>query len=491
MTGPKTDVPRLARTPVFGAALALGLALTVFSAGYGYERDELYFRMLPPAWGYIDQGPLTPLIARGLRDVLGDQTWTVRIAATLATMATVVVIALLTREFGGGRAAQTLAAWSFAFAAYPMILGHTLLTATVDMPVWPAVVLFIVRAVKRAEPRWWLAAGAVAGVSLYNKLLVAVLLISLVVGLLAVGPRRVLWSRWVAFAAVLGFVVGLPNLIYQVANSFPELSMGRALADNNSATVHIVMWPFLIIMLGPPLVPIWIAGLVALWRDRSLRFVAVAFPVLLVLVFVMGSQFYYPFGLLAVLFAAGCEPAWRWVSTRAVWRRLLVIGVVVNAVVSSLLALPIVPLGSLSDTPIASISQVAQDSVGWPRYVAQVAMVYRQLPPDDRAHAVVYASNYGEAGAIDRYGPGDGLPAVYSAHNQLVDEGRPPDATTTVVFVGGQYDDTGRWFGSCTVKAHLDNNLGIDNEEQGEPVAVCRGPKAPWPQLWPRLHHLD
>ena len=182
MTGPKTDVPPLARTPVFGAALALGVALSAFSAGYGYERDELYFRMLPPAWGYIDQGPLTPLIARGMRDVLGDQTWTVRIAATLATMATVVVIALLTREFGGGRAAQALAAWGFAFAAYPMILGHTLLTATVDMPVWPAVVLFIVRAVKRAEPRWWLAAGAVAGVSLYNKLLVAVLLIALVVG---------------------------------------------------------------------------------------------------------------------------------------------------------------------------------------------------------------------------------------------------------------------------------------------------------------------
>ena len=132
-------------------------------------------------------------------------------------------------------------------------------------------------------------------------------------------------------------------------------------------------------MLGPPLVPIWIAGLVALWRDRSLRFLAVAFPVLLVLVFVMGSQFYYPFGLLAVLFAAGCVPAWRWVSARTVWRRLLVIGVVVNAVVSALLALPLVPLGSLSDTPIAAISQVAQDTVGWPRYVAQVAAVYRRL----------------------------------------------------------------------------------------------------------------
>ena len=484
-------VPPFARVPVFGAALATGLALSMFSAGYGYERDELYFRMLPPAWGYIDQGPLTPLIARAMRNVLGDQTWTVRIAATLATMTAVVVIALIARELGGGRGAQSLAAWAFAFAGYPMVLGHTLLTATLDMPVWPAVMLFIIRAIKRDQPRWWLASGAVAGVSMYNKLLVAVLLAALVAGVLAVGPRRLLLSPWVWAGAALGFVVGLPNLIYQVANGFPELSMGRALADHNSASVHIVMWPFLIIMLGPPLVPVWIAGLVTLWRDRSLRFVAVAFPVLLVIVFVMGSQFYYPFGLLAVLFAAGCVPAWRWVSTRLVWRRLLVIGVVVNAIVSSLLALPIVPLGSVSDTPIASISQVAQDSIGWPRYVVQIATVYRALPDGERAHTVVYASNYGEAGAVDRYGPDDGLPAVYSGHNQLTDEGRPPDATTTVVFVGGQYDHHARWFTSCTVKAHLDNGVGVDNEEQDEPVAVCRGPKEPWPLLWPRLHHLD
>ena len=162
-------MPALARGPVFGAALAIGVALSAFSAGYGYERDELYFRMLPPAWGYIDQGPLTPLLARGLRNLLGDQTWTVRIAATLATMTAVVVVALLTREFGGGRGAQALAAWGFAFAAYPMILGHVLLTATVDMAVWPAVVLFIVRAVKRHEPSWWLAAGAVAGISLVQQ----------------------------------------------------------------------------------------------------------------------------------------------------------------------------------------------------------------------------------------------------------------------------------------------------------------------------------
>lgn len=487
----RVTTPRFARGPVFAAALTQGALLTAFSSGYGYERDELYFRMLHPAWGYVDQPPLTPLIARGVAAVLGDSTWAVRIPATLATMTAVVVVALITREFGGGRGAQALSAWGFAFAALPMILGHTLLTATVDMPVWPAIVLFAMCAIRRSEPRWWLAAGAVVGVSMYNKLLVAVLLVALVAGLAAVGPRRLLWSRWVLGAAVLALVIGLPNLIYQAANGWPQFAMGRALADHNASSVRIVMWPFLLVMLGPPLVPVWIAGIVALWRDRTLRFIAAAFPVLLVLVFVMGAQFYYPFGLLAVVYAVGCVPAWSWVSRSVVWRRLLVAGVVVNAAVSCVIGLPLVPIASLHDTPVPAISQVAQDTVGWPRYVHQIADVYDSLMPAERPRTVVFASNYGEAGAIDRYGPARQLPGAYSGQNELGHHAYPPSSAATVVVVGGQYDDVRRQFRSCVVRAHLDNAEDVDNEEQGEPVAVCRGPVAPWPVLWPRLRHLD
>ena len=178
-------------------------------------------------------------------------------------------------------------------------------------------------------------------------------------------------------------------------------------------------------------------------------------------------------------------------STGTRRRRLLTAGVVVNALVSCVVALPLIPVADLRDTPVAAMSQVVQDSVGWPRYVAEIAAVYHSLPRAEQAHTVVYASNYGEAGAVDRYGAADGLPTVYSGQNQLTYVGRPPDGTTTIVFVGGQYPDAAAWFESCAVRTRLDNGVGIDNEEQGEPVAICRGPKAPWPQLWPRMHHLD
>jgi 4-amino-4-deoxy-L-arabinose transferase-like glycosyltransferase len=435
--------------------LALAAVLSVFSNGYGYHRDELYFRMLHSGWGYIDEPPLTPALAR-IFGQISDQPWAIRIPATAATLLSVFVLALVTREFGGGRRAQALCAWAYSFAAVPITMGHVLLTSTIDFPVWPAVLLFIARAQLRREPAWWLAAGAVVGVSMYNKLLVAVLLVALVVAMLLVGPRRPLFSRWVVGGAALALLIGAPNLVYQATNHWPQLAMGRALADNNAGDVHVLMWPFLLILLGPPLVPIWIAGLVGLLRRpewHAVRFIAVALPVLLALVFVMGSQFYYPFGLLAAIFAIGCVPTAEWMGG---WRaRLVVVGVGLNAAVSLLLGLPIVPLSALGGTPIPGINQVARDSVGWPTYTRQIADAYATLPAADRANAVIVTTNYGEAGAVQRYGPALGLPAVFSGQNQLAVQATPPSSATVVVFVGGQLADARPLFDSCQTFGRL------------------------------------
>jgi hypothetical protein len=165
--------------------------------------------------------------------------------------------------------------------------------------------------------------------------------------------------------------------------------------------------------------------------------------------------------------------------------------VLVNALVSLVVALPLIPLASLGSTPVPDINQAAQDSVGWPAYVRQVAGAYRTLTPDERAHAIVFASNYGEAGAVDRYGGAYGLPAVYSGQNQLYFQARPPDSATIAVVVGGQLDDLRASFASCAVLARLDNGVDVDNEEQGEPVAVCRNPVGGWAAVWPHTKHAD
>ena len=70
----------------------------------------------PPAWGYVDQPPLTPWLARTLTSLVADEAWALRIPATLASAASVVLLGLIARELGGDRRAVAFAAWGAAFA---------------------------------------------------------------------------------------------------------------------------------------------------------------------------------------------------------------------------------------------------------------------------------------------------------------------------------------------------------------------------------------
>lgn len=472
-----------------------GAVLLAVATRYDYHRDELYFRILRPAWGYVDQPPLTPLLARAAVGLFGDSVWAVRVPAALCLVVAIALTALTTRELGGGTAAQALSAWGYAFAGIPMAFGHILLTATVDLAIWAAALLFAIRALLREQPRWWLAAGAAAGFGLYNKHLIALLVIGLVIALLAVGPRRVLVSPWVGAGALVAVVIGAPNLVYQAANGWPQLSMAGAIAENVGAEGRVLLLPLQLILFGLPLVPIWIAGIVALLRRpqwRPLRAFAVAYPVILVIVLITNGQFYYSLGVLGVAFAAGCVPAAEWAARGTAIRRAVVgAAVAVNVVLTLLVSLPLLPVDAIGDTPIPAINQGTRDQIGWPTYTGQVADVVRSLPAGQAADAVIITGNYGEAGALRRYGEPYDLPEIYSGHNELHRYGPPPDSATTVVAVGMPLARLDTWFERCEQAATLDNGVGVDNEEQDRVIAICRDPRRPWSSLWPDLQHYS
>jgi len=438
--------------------------------------------MLDPAWGYVDQPPLIPLLA----EALGSSPALLRVPAALAAATSVVLVALLVRELGGSGFAQTWGAVAYAGTSVCLNFGHVLLTSALDLVLWPLVCLLVVRAELRDRPRLWLVAGLVAGVATYNKLLIAVLLVGLAVGLALAGPRRRLWSPYVVGGGLLAIVLALPNIVYQATHDWPQLAMGEALAENNAGEVRWFMWVLLVLLLGPPLVLVWGQGLVSLCRReewRQVRFLAPAFGVVLVFTFVSGAQPHYPAFLLVVVFAAGvaaldprlAHPAWRW-------------ALAVNALVAVVVSLPVLPVTVLGRTPIPDMNLLAADQVGWPAYVDTVVAVHGSLPVEERSAAVVIASNYGEAGAVDHFAP---QLTVFSGHNALYDRARPSAGTTTVVLVGDQLSAVRSLFASCETVAALDNGVGVDNEEQGAPVAVCRGPVRAWAELWPAFRHLD
>jgi hypothetical protein len=370
-------------------------------------------------------------------------------------------------------------------------MGHVFLTSSLDLLVWPAVSLLAMRAIGRGEDRWWIWLGLLVGLSTYNKFLVAMLLVSLGAGIAVVGPRRVLLSRGLLLGVVIAVVLAAPNLLYQALNGWPQLKMGAALSARNAANVRVIMWPMLLLMLGPLLVPIWVAGLYGLMRRpewRPLRFLLIAFPVLMGLVWLSGGQFYYPYGLLVVIYALGCVPAAELAARRSVWKPVIVADVVINSVAAAVISLPIIPVQVVGSTPIPKINSLAGDQVGWPAYVSEIEQVVASVPAG--GSTAMLTSNYGEAGALSRFGK-PGLPLVYSGHNELARFGPPAETVNRVVVVGGMLLRVTPFFADCTVKALLDNQVNVPNEEQGQPIAVCDGRKQPWTVIWPALQHLN
>jgi len=485
--------PAMAWGPVGALAVAVGLLMLATSGGYGYHRDELYFRLLgqEPAWGYVDQPPATPLLARLTVEVLGDDLWALRLPGALVLAGTAVLTALLARELGGGRGPQLLAA-AISLTLFPMIFGHLLLTATLDMVLTAAILLLVARALLR-DPRWWLVVGGLVGLALYNKHLVVLTLVAIGVALAMVGPRQVLWSRWLLAGVGIALVVGAPNLLYQIANDWPQVEMARAIERNKGEESRILFLPLQLAMVGVFLAPVWIAGFVHLLRDptlRPVRALAVAYPILSLLVVVTGGQPYYTAGLVLALFAAGSIPTVRWLSGRP-WRRIAFAGAFgASVVLSALFALPVLPVSTLAATPIADINQATSDQIGWPTYVTQIADVVAALPASEAEQAVIITANYGEAGALDRFGPPD-LPPVVSGHNELWFRGLPPADADVAVVVGFPEGSLDQVFESCASAQVLDNAVDIPNEEQGLPIGVCRGPVAAWDELWPAFRHYD
>jgi 4-amino-4-deoxy-L-arabinose transferase-like glycosyltransferase len=478
--------PPLAWRWVTPIAILLFVILLALSTRYGYHRDELYFRVLAdhPAWGYVDQPPLTPLLAKLSMAVFGDTIFALRVFPALASAILVVLAVLITRELGGARVAQLVTALGISTGAYTLIAGHTMLTLSFDLPFWAAAILFVIRALLRDQPRWWLAVGVVVGLATYNKHLIAMLVLSLLIGLVAVGPRKVLLSPWLWAGGLIAVALAAPNLIYQATHGWPQLDMAAALSDDNGGQMRAMFVPMQLTLFGPVVTVIGAFGWWRLWKDRRVRALAIAYPAAAALTLISGGRFDYTAGLILLLFAAGCvsvEGASLPKVRFAAW------SLVVNGLISAVIALPLLPVATMAATPIPAINEVTAESVGWPEFDAAVSGILATLSPEDRAKAIVMTGSYGEQGSLAQAG----IPRVYSAHNELFNYGPPPDDAQVAVMVDIGQRGMDFTYNGCEEKARVDNRVGVDNEMQGMPIYLCRGLKQPWSVAWPSYQHYS
>jgi hypothetical protein len=354
-----------------------------------------------------------------------------------------------------------------------------------------------VRILRTGDDRLWVVVGLVAGIGLLDSDLVAFLIGALVVAILVAGPRRTLASPWVWVGGILAAAMWTPYLLWQAGHGWPQLTVSRAIAAGSSGTSEprALFVPFQLGLVSPYLAPVWIAGLVRLLRDKALRWcrpIGWAYVILGTVFLVTGGKPYYLGGMFPVLLAAGAQPSIDWVNRARprLRRAALAAAIAISAVGSVLITLPVIPVGSLNRTPVVSFNYDAGETLAWPTYVQELAGVYNGLPPSERSGAVILTSNYGEAGAVDRFGPPWGLPPSFSGHNGYWYWG-PPPSTGIVLAVGFGRAFLERSFGDVRLETRLDNHLDVSTQEQNAPVWLCSQLRGNWSTLWPRLRTLS
>lgn len=495
------------RSVAFWAA-AIALAIHVVgNAHYGFFRDELYFISCGrhPAMGYVDQPPLVPWIAAATQ-LLGASLFAIRLVPAIGAAALTFVSVVLARELGGDRYAQVLSAICVTLASNLLLQGVLLTTDVFQPLVWTGAVLCIQRLATRGDDvRTGLWLGAALGVGALSKYSIVFFGVAVLLGLLLTQLRGVLRMRSFWMGISIGIAIGAPSVAWQFLHGLPFLELVR----NGSHGKNVVLGPgaFALAqlkMLNPFYAPVWLCGLWMVARRPELRWVGIAYATLYLLFFFLHGKDYYLSPIYPVLFAAGAVQIGLW-TTGARLVRGAMVGIALAAGLLLLpMGLPILPIdtfiqyeNALHITPTAAenqklnkLPQYWADMFGWPELAAKMAEVYSTLSADERRRVYILVDNYGEASAINFFGPALGLPPAISGHNAYFTWGPGPNPDADVMIDMNATVEDDRKFCADARLGGTHHNAYAMPYESNLGIVVCRGSYQPLSQVFPRQRHF-
>lgn len=491
---------------IFAAVTLLAHFLT--NSQYGYFRDELYYiacgRHL--AFGYVDQPPLSIWLVRLSSLLFGDSLFALRFFPAVAAGITVALTGLIARQLGGRDWAVGLSCTASLCATVFLANTNFYSMNAFEPPLWMGCIFLFVHLLNGGSPRLWLWFGLLAGLGLENKHSMTFFGVAIVVGILATPARRHLTQRWIWLGALIAFLIALPNVIWEIQHHWATWELLRNVARSNK---NVVLSPlqFLsqqILIMNPGTLPLWLTGLLwLLFAHTGRRYLSLAIVFLVTaaeFILLHGKVYYlapaYPmlFAAGAVAFEGGCRSRFRWLKPC-----LLAVMVVTGALLAPI-ALPILPpprllayLHTIHIQPprtetshTAALPQHFADQFGWTEMAGSVARAYHALSPNEQKEAAIYAQNYGEAGAIDFFGPSLGLPPAICGHQNYFLWGPRNYSGNIMLILDDRADDERQEYQSVTDLGPIATSPWAMPNEQRLHIFLCHGLRKPLQEVWPR-----
>jgi 4-amino-4-deoxy-L-arabinose transferase-like glycosyltransferase len=486
--------------PLIVLAGATVIVHALVGGRYGFHRDELATlddaRHL--AWGYVAYPPVTPFLGWLSLHLFGTSLAGFRFFASLAGGFAIVLTGMMAAELGGGRWTQLFA----ACATTPMVIatGTLMQYVSFDYVAWVAVAYFVARLCRTNDPCWWLAVGAAIGFGMLSKYSMPFLVAGLGVGVLSGDLRAHFRSKWLWLGAAVSIVIFLPNLLWQWQHDFISLQF---LEHIHARDVRIGRTKDFLpdqLELMSFALPVAASGLFfyfSKYGGRQFRVLGWMFVVPFALFLVAQGRGYYMAAGYPILYAGGAvmlaiwvsrlSLAWRTVAGAIGWTALLI-----NIAFFGALFLPIAPVNSPWWHRMAATNDDVKEEIGWQELVETVARIRDALPPEDRARVRILAGNYGEAGAVDLYGPALGLPPAICPVNSFWERGYGDPPPEVLIVIGSSREDLEDKFDSCELVGHITNREGVSNEETSRhpDIFLCRHLRGDWQTVWAKARRF-
>jgi hypothetical protein len=453
----------------------------------GYCSDELYFIDCSKNldFGYFDITPIVPVLIRIVRTVFGNSLMALRLIPALGHATTILLTGLIAKELGGGRFSRTFSSLCVLIAPAFLRVGSVFILASLEAPIWTLVLYLVLLIIKYNRPQFWIWVGLVAGLGFMVK--PAILLLT---------PWRVYFlNRWIWLGGLIALVVMLPNLIWQLNHDWATLEFIQSV-KSSSRIQSIDLNQFLfgqVFYLHPINAVVWISGIYYFFRSSAARYQLFGWIYIIVLTVLVsqGSKLYYLLPIYPILLAAGSFQFEKWIQTSK--SKGLGTGFIVVFFGAGVLLSPgglplfsvdefdrfanVAAFGLISSKQAPEAFEMYKEMEGLERekMIQDVAKIYSALPFEERRKTSIIANYYGQAGAINLFGPNYGLPQSISGSVNYYLWGTRGQTAEVAITVGYKLDFLNHVFKEV---------MAVPENPK---IFLCRYPTHALNQIWPQF----
>jgi len=426
---------KIKRLLYFLAFLKLILPFLLQNPVYEPHRDEFLYLAEGNhmAFGFMEVPPLLSVFA-WLTHLAGAGMFWIKIWPSLFGALNFILAGKIVLSLGGKAFSVFLLFLSFIFSAFLRV--HFLFQPNfLEIFFYSLIGYGLIRYIQTSENKWLYITGTAMGLGLLSKYSVAFYIVSVAVALLLSPQRKIFLNRHFYFALGVAVILFLPNFIWQYTHHFPVLHHMGELTRTQLQYVSSSSFLKDQILMFFPCFMVWIAGLIFMLTTRSGRryvFLAWAyFGVIAILLYFHGKS-YYALGLYPLLLGFGSFAIERWTAERFYFLRYFITAwAVLFGLYSSVILLPMQQPAQLAKTYVKMhavktgalhwedlrdhpLPQDFADMLGWEEMAQKTGAAYNSLKEDEKRQTIVFADNYGMAGAINFYRKKYHLPEAYS-----------------------------------------------------------------------------